>query len=114
MKEPRTKTILLHILEDLRDIEQFIQGISKEEFKANSMVKKAVCMSLLNIGEMTRQLPEALTKKHPNIPWSSIIGLRNRAAHGYHTLDDEIIWNIAVIDLKKFRDVIIHELKTSG
>jgi uncharacterized protein with HEPN domain len=110
MKDPKTKTILLHILEDLQDIEQLIFRLSKADFKANSMVKKAVCMSFLNIDEMTRELPEEFTKKHPEIPWTSIIGLRNRAAHGYHMLDDEIIWEIAGNDLKNLKKVVVYEL----
>jgi uncharacterized protein with HEPN domain len=40
MKEPKTKTVLMHIFEDLQDIEQFICGISKADFKINSIVKK--------------------------------------------------------------------------
>jgi uncharacterized protein with HEPN domain len=84
--------------------------MSQADFKIDSMVKKAVCMSLLNIGELTRELPDELTEKHPEIPWSSVIGLRNRAAHGYHALDDEIIWEIANKDLAKLKKVIVKEL----
>ena len=111
MKDQKSKAILLHLLEDLQDIEHFLQNVSKEEFLANSMIKKAVCMSLLNIGEMSRELPEEITKKNQDIPWSSIVALRNRVAHGYHSLDDEIIWDIAKKDLDKFKSVIIYELQ---
>jgi hypothetical protein len=54
MNEQRAKSLLLHILEDLRDIESFVQEVSQEEFEASSLLKKAVSMSLINIGELTR------------------------------------------------------------
>lgn len=111
MKKQKSRTILSHLLEDILDIERFLQDVSKEEFLANSMVKKAVCMSLLNIGEMSRELPEAITRKNPDIPWSSIVALRNRVAHGYHSLDDEVIWDIAKHDLDEFKGVILYELQ---
>lgn len=110
MNARRIKPILLHIAEDLEDIERFMQGTNKEVFHANSMLRKAVCMSLLNIGEMSKQLPEALTSKYPNIPWNSIVGLRNRVAHGYHTLDTDIMWDIVCNDLTNFWEVVIREL----
>ncbi|NLI91822.1 MAG: DUF86 domain-containing protein [Peptococcaceae bacterium] len=111
MKEQKVKIILLHIMEDLQDIELFLQNISKEEFLTSSMIKKAVSMSLLNIGELSKELPAALTTKYPDIPWVSIVGLRNRTAHGYHGLDPEIIWNICNKDLKEFEKVIAYEIQ---
>ena len=99
------------MLEDLNDIERFTQNVTKEEFCSNTMIKKAVCMSFLNIGEIVRILPEELTKRNPDIPWASIVGLRNRTAHGYHSLDEEVIWDIAKNDLKELERVIIQELR---
>lgn len=110
MKRPRTKILLLHIIEDLNDIRIFLKGVSKEEFKTNSMIKKAVVMSLLNIGEISKELPQEFIAEHHDIPWDNIIGLRNRAAHGYHSLDDDIIWEITTNDLNRFEQVIREEL----
>mgnify|MGYP002622363860 CR=1 FL=1 len=91
MTEQRTRVVLQHILEDLRDIGAFMGDLSKDQFESNSLVKKAVVMSLINIGELSRQLPDSVKERHMHIPWASIVGLRNRAAHGYHVLDAEIV-----------------------
>lgn len=112
MREQKNRPILLHILEDLQDIEHFTRVADKEEFRINSMLRKAVCMSLLNIGEVSRQLPEALTSKYPEIPWNSIVGLRNRVAHGYHALDIEIIWEIITNDLFELKKAILDQLES--
>ena len=106
MKESREKIILLHMQEDIHDIQQFMQGLNLIQFKANTLVKKAVCMSLLNIGELAKELPPHLIALYPNIPWRNIIGLRNRTAHGYHSLDDSIIWEIATRDTPSLGQVV--------
>lgn len=110
MSDLRIKSLLLHILDDLLDINEFIKDVTKETFISNTMMKKAVCMSLLNIGEMVRNLPAGLFERNPKIPWNSIIGLRNRTAHGYHALDDQVIWEIAKNDMSPLEAVIRREI----
>lgn len=112
MTAQRVRSILLHIMDDLQDIRSFIAGMSQEAFSASPLVKKAVCMSLINIGELSRELPESLKDRHPDILWTSIIGLRNRAAHGYRALDPEIIWNIAHGELAALEEVVLAELQS--
>jgi uncharacterized protein with HEPN domain len=99
MREPHDKPILMHMLEDIQDILQFTDGLDIVAFKNNTLVKKAVCMSLLNIGELAKELPISLTNRYPLIPWKNIIGLRNRTAHGYHSLDDSVVWEISIKDI---------------
>lgn len=113
MSERRTKTVLLHMREDLQDVRDFTSDLTQEAFQASSLVKKAVSMSLLNVGELARQLPDELKARHPEIAWGSIVGLRNRAAHGYHELDPEIIWTIVKSDLVELERVVCFELKAS-
>ena len=52
-------------------------------------------MSLLNIGELANKLPNEFTDEHSEIPWRSMIGMRNFAAHGYHIMNLEIVWDTA-------------------
>ena len=36
---------------------------------------------------------------HPEIEWRSIIGARNRLAHAYLGMDDDVIWDIIRTDV---------------
>lgn len=47
---------LKHMLEDVRDIQDFIKDNDYNSFKDSTLLKKAVCMSLINIGELTKGL----------------------------------------------------------
>ncbi len=90
----KIRLILDHILEDAKDIIVFSQAVSNlEELRNNSLIKKAIVMSLLNIGELANKLPSEFTDEHPQIPWRSMVGMRNFAAHGYHILNLQIVWD---------------------
>lgn len=52
-------------------------------------------MTLIILGEGVTRLEcdyPAVVRDHPEIEWQQIIGMRDRAAHGYLTLDMNIIW----------------------
>jgi antitoxin HicB len=99
MREPHDKAILMHMPGNTQDILDFTYSLDIVAFKNNTHVKKAVSMSLLNIGELAKELPISMTIQYPLIPWKNIIGLRNRTAHGYHSLDDSIVWEISIKDI---------------
>lgn len=103
----RTRYILEHILEDAKDIVAFSQSAGTlDELRENSLIKKGLVMSLLNIGELASKLPAEFTDEHPQIPWRSMIGMRNFAAHGYHIMNLEIVWDTAQTSIPELVDFI--------
>jgi len=94
----RVQVILEHMLEDAQDIVVFSKEIgSFEAFAQDMKTRKAVVMSLLNIGELANHLPADYTAAHPEISWRQMIGMRNLAAHGYHVMNISTIWKTAQI-----------------
>ena len=73
-------------------------GNSLEEFQNNQHYFKSVAMSLLQIGELANHLSKDFQKKHKDIEYAAIIGLRNIVAHGYDSLDWQKIWKISQED----------------
>ena len=103
----RVKSVLEHMLEDARDIITISQSVkSLEELRKNSLIKKGIAMSLLNIGELASKLPSEFIIEHPQIPWRSMIGMRNFAAHGYHIINLEIVWDTAQTSIPELKDFI--------
>lgn len=82
MNASRDKMLLKHMREDVQDILSFINGSSNKDFSQSHLLLKAVSMSLLNIGELARELSDSVKEHYSVIPWRSIIGLRNRSAYG--------------------------------
>jgi len=80
------------MLEDALDAQKFVNEVGiLEAFSANKLYRKAVIMSIHNIGELAKNLPHEYKVLHNEIPWRKITGMRDIAAHGYHEMDDDIV-----------------------
>ena len=100
----RDKKVLQKILEEIDYLETVVSGIAYDTFMQDETLRRAVAMTLINIGELTRLLSETLKAKNPKIPFNEIMATRNIAAHGYKTLRFDDIWKTIktdIPDLKK-------------
>lgn len=73
----KDNSILLHMLDDITDIVNFTKDLDFDTFVSSTLVRKAVCMSLINIGELAKALSPAFKAENNNIPWKNISGLRD-------------------------------------
>jgi len=83
-------------IEDMKEaafkILKYTDGFSYESFESDSKTYDSVLHNLLVIGESAARIPDEIREKNPHINWSGIIGMRNVIAHGYFSLDPQIIW----------------------
>jgi uncharacterized protein with HEPN domain len=73
------------------------------KFKSDYVVKNAIAMSTLQIGELAGKLTDEFRSKYSKMPWKSIVGLRNIAAHAYGSVDMEILWGIATVNVPELK-----------
>lgn len=53
-------------------------------------------MSLVVIGEAATKVMDRypdFTDRHPDVPWRSMRGMRNRIAHGYFEINLDVVWD---------------------
>ena len=103
-KNNRDVIITNKILSEINEIECFIDGMSEDDFYNDSKTQKAVVMTLINIGELSKAYSNSFVESHKQIPWKKVQAMRNVAAHNYEVIDMEIVWdtvNISVAELKK-------------
>jgi len=101
--DSRDAAVLNRILHEASIISDFIAGIREDGFMHDEKTKRAVCMSLINIGEMVKLLSDQVKEKSKAIPWRQVAGLRDVTAHGYQTLRMEDIWETVTKDIPVFR-----------
>jgi len=86
--------------------------MSYGQFATDRKTSLSVVCAIQNIGELVRDLPDELKYRHPNIPWKQITAIRNIAAHGYHNLDLDIIWDAAKNDIPILKKAVWQELES--
>ena len=95
----RDKIVLCKIIDETAMISRMLAGTCEVDFLQNEEKQRAVCMTLINIGELVKNLTEDTRKNSPQIPWKDIAGLRDVSAHGYFTLRMDDIWIYATEEL---------------
>ena len=97
--DSRDAAVLKKISEEAEIIASMIAGFKYEAFIVDEKTKRAVCMTLINIGEMVKLLSDNVKRANPAVPWRSIAGLRDVTAHGYQTLRMIDIWETITKDI---------------
>ena len=95
MSENRLPDYLDHMRQAATDACSFVEGQSKATFLEDKRTQQAVIMSLIIIGEAATKVMDndaEFTQGHPEVPWRSIRGMRNRIAHGYFDINLDVVW----------------------
>lgn len=69
------------------------------------------------IGEAARHVSSSLRETHAEIPWSSIIGMRNVLIHEYFEIDVPEVWKTVQADLPMLKmqlSPIVRSMKEQG
>ena len=110
----KVQSILEHMLDDATDAMKFAKEVgSLNAFSSNKLYRKAIIMSILNIGELTKNLPQEFKALNNKIPWRKISGMRDIAAHGYHEMDDDIIWDVVTYSIPELYQFLKEKLSES-
>lgn len=84
----RIENLIEHIDLVLNDT----NGVSFEELIQNSILLRATCFSIAQIGEMMVQLEKHLHEKYPNLPWQNARKMRNVIVHDYRGTELDTVY----------------------
>ena len=103
-----------HMLEAIRLVRGYVEEMSREEFFADKKTQQAVVLNILILGEAATQVgseyPE-WAEQHPEVPWRSMRGMRNRLAHGYFDINLDVVWDTAQLSLPELEEKLVEVLK---
>lgn len=91
----RDKSYIYDMLTYSNEIIDIINDENHASFLSNRVKRLAVERLIEIIGEAANHISEEVINKNDDIPWSKIIGLRNKIVHDYGEILTDRIWLIA-------------------
>lgn len=96
----RDETVYIkHILDAISRIEGYLERVSYDRFKDETMIQDAVIRQLEIIGEASKRLSEATKAQYGDIPWKDIAGMRDKLIHDYLGTDIKAVWDTVKDDI---------------
>ena len=102
---------LYDINDAISSIDEFIAGMTLEEFSRDKKTISAVRDQIMIIGEAVNHLPDEILSEYPQVPWRDIVGMRNVLVHSYFRTDPELLFLVATERLKSLILIISAMIK---
>lgn len=93
------KTYLAHIRDAIETIEEYLQGVTYEQFNSSKMIIDAVIRELEIIGEASNNLSSQFKQENPEIRWRRMKDMRNFLIHEYFGVNTKIVWDTCKNDI---------------
>lgn len=106
MKKRVIEDYLQDMLDSIVAIEEFIEGMSVEDFKQDRKTIFAVTRAIEIIGEAVKNIPESFRSKYRDIPWRAMAGMRDKLIHEYFGVDIEVLWETTQQDIPQLKVLI--------
>ena len=90
----KSELFLKDILISIDKINNYVSGMTFNDFLRDEKSIDAVTRNFEIIGEAVGNLPIEFTTKYSSVPWRSIKDMRNSIIHQYWKVDLEIEWGI--------------------
>lgn len=86
---------LKDILSAMKAIEKFVCGMELEEFSKDDLTSSAVIRKFEIIGEAARQISQDIKRRHPEVPWKEMAGMRDKLIRAYFGINYTLVWDTA-------------------
>jgi uncharacterized protein with HEPN domain len=88
---PRDRVRLHHLADALNSAIRFARGRERGDLDTDEMLLFALVRAVEIAGEAANQVTAETRALLPDLPWSSIIGMRNRLVHAYFDINRDIL-----------------------
>jgi uncharacterized protein with HEPN domain len=89
----------MDIRESIENIEAFLKETGFDDYCADLKTRSAVERQLQIISEAAARLKDDGERLCPGIDWQGLRGMGNVLRHGYHKVEDRIVWDAVKFDL---------------
>ena len=85
---------------------KFVEDMTVENFLADEKTKRAVGMTAINIGELTKHLTPEFRENYPQVEWKNAARFRDIVAHKYETLNMLDVYETVTKDFPEMKSQI--------
>lgn len=102
----RDRVIIQKVLSEIDVGIELLGNATLEQFLCDEKLKRALCMTVINIGELVKNITDDTRRKYAMIPWKAIAGMRDLAAHKYQTLRMEDVYATIKLDFPELKEAL--------
>jgi len=108
------QVFMRHMLDHAREGIELAAGHRREDLEENRMLRYALTHVIALVGEAASLVPAEHCARHPDIPWTRIVGMRHKLIHGYATVDLDVVWSTAKENLPALVTQLEAALESEG
>ena len=97
---------LKDIFEAMDAAQGFVEGMDFDAFAADDKTASAVVRKLEIVGEVTKNVPEMVRQKSPQVPWRQMATMRDRIIHRYFAVNYTIVWDTVKDHIPPLQSII--------
>jgi uncharacterized protein with HEPN domain len=90
---------LQHMLDAAREALSFAANRTRPDLDQDRMLVLSLVKDVEIIGEAAAHVTDETQERYSEIPWISIVGMRNRLIHAYFDVDLDRVWDTVIDDL---------------
>jgi uncharacterized protein with HEPN domain len=87
------------MIEAAETAQGFVSGKKRSDLDVDRMLVFALVRAIEIVGEAASKVSPSIRDVAVDIPWASIISMRNRLIHAYFDVDHEVVWKTATEEL---------------
>ena len=98
------KLFIQDVIDSINKIQEYLKGITEEQFKENIQLQDAVIRRLEIIGEASKNIPRSVKQANKNIPWKDISDYRDFITHSYFEASLRRVWEVVTKEIVKIKE----------
>lgn len=106
MRQPDDQVLLKDMADHARRAIEACRSRSRADLDTDLVLAAALERFIEIIGEAASRVSAPTRDAHTEVPWTEIVGMRNRLVHGYASVDHDVLWAVVTRDLPVLLEAI--------
>ena len=88
------EVFLRHVLDEIPFLLEHTQALSFDDLMQDAVLQRACARSFEIMGEAVKNVSTDFRRKHKEIDWKNIAGMRDKLIHQYFGVNWNILWDV--------------------